>query len=84
VGGFSDRTVRRAVRQRREQGWDSIGRRPSRHGRPVAALDGHLVQRAADLLRARTRVRGVALKLGLNCQKLRNCMAAGRLPGLPA
>ena len=82
--GVSVRTVHRVVRQRREEGWDSFGRKPSRPGRPLAVQDGALLQRAANLLRARTSLHGVARKLGLNYQTLRNYKAAGRLPGLPA
>ena len=77
----SVRTVHRVVRQRRKEGWDSFGRKP---GRPLAVQDGGLLQRVANLLRARTSLRGVARRLGLNCQTLRSYKAAGRLPGLPA
>jgi len=82
--GVSVRTVHRVVRQRREQGWESFGRKPSRPGRPLAVQDGGLLRRAANLLRGRASLRGVARKLGLNYQTLRNYKAAGRLPGLPA
>ena len=77
----SVRTVHRVMRQRREEGWDSFGRKP---GRPLAVQDGVVLQRAANLLRARTSLRGVARRLGQYYQTLRNCKAAGRLPGLPA
>ena len=67
------------VRQRREQGWHSLGRRPSRPGRSLAVQDGGFLQRAANLLRTRTSLGGVTRKLGLNFQTLRNYKAGSGL-----